>query len=740
MPHYVCALPNKKGSAPVQEFISDDPAAIEAWAREHDKPGWGVFDCHNPLKAGATRRSKETIGAIECIYADVDPKNITESMEEVDARLADFLLPLENRTSGRGRHLGGKLKEPIDPNDTEMVVRVDAVRKRLTEIFCGDPQVCQQAALRRRPGTHNTKDGIWEECKILANEGVAHDLTEWEEALALYDRPLLTPKPPVTKENVDYIDFGVGAANKPPIDVDARLAAMRYQGPGNTGINITWWECMGSLLRHGASVTDTLDRLYAAAQANCQDDPAKANWMRTLAGMAERWLKHEPQFLIALDGALYKAWSTAVAEKKMPRLIWRNAFGLYVRSQATAEPQTFSAAAVGDDSGATVTPLARPQPNIRAKPFQRFDPAQLPAREWLYDGHYQRGVVTCTVGPGGSGKSSEALVEMIAMATARNLLGEQPHERCRAWYHNAEDSTEEIYRRIGAICQHYGIDQSELEGWLFVTSGIEMPIRVTVSRNGKATIDAQVAEEIVRTITENDIGVSSFDPLIAHHNSTENATEDMDQLAREFARMADATNCSIELVHHTRKPGPGQDELSVMDSRGAIALINAVRSARVLNAMSKAESEKAGVDEIDRRLHFRVDNGKGNMVPPTAAQWRKFVSIDLPNGDNVGVVVPWTFPGQGDAAAGPEAAKRAELAETVFLQVLARYIESGRIVSDRDGKNFAPRMIAKEREAKLAKVTKVALDDAMRRLFERGKIKVESFGPPSRLHFKVVMA
>ena len=34
------------------------------------------------------------------------------------------------------------------------------------------------------------------------------------------------------------------------------------------------------------------------------------------------------------------------------------------------------------------------------------------------------------------------------MATARNLLGEQPEERLRVWYHNGEDPREEIDRRL----------------------------------------------------------------------------------------------------------------------------------------------------------------------------------------------------------------------------------------------------------------------------------------------------
>ena len=285
-------------------------------------------------------------------------------------------------------------------------------------------------------------------------------------------------------------------------------------------------------------------------------------------------------------------------------------------------------------------------PSIKAVPFVPFDPAQLPPREWLYGGHYQRGIITATIGPGGGGKSSLNLVELIAMCTALPLLDEQPLQRCKAWYHNAEDSLDEIYRRIAAVCQHYAIDQSELVGWLFVTSGLEMPIKIAALRNGTVTIDGPTAEAIIRTISDNEIGIVSFDPLVAHHRTTENVTGDMDQVVREFARIANATDCSIEIVHHTRKPAPGQEELSVIDSRGAGAIIDAVRSARVLNTMSKTEADNAGIDDVDRRLHFRVDKGKANMAPPSAANWYKFISVDLPNGDNVGVVTEWVYPAE----------------------------------------------------------------------------------------------
>jgi RecA-family ATPase len=265
-----------------------------------------------------------------------------------------------------------------------------------------------------------------------------------------------------------------------------------------------------------------------------------------------------------------------------------------------------------------------------------------------------------------------------------------------------------------------------------------MPIKIATSRSGKVTIDATAVSQIIRTIANNEIGVASFDPLIAHHSTAENATGDMDHVIREFARIANVTDCAVEIVHHTRKPAPGQEELSVIDSRGAGAIINAVRSARVLNTMSKGEADKVRLDDVERRLRFRIDNGKANMAPPTAARWHKFVSVELPNGDNVGVVEAWQFPGQGGAPSA-EMAEAERTAESVFMALLVRFALEGRKASASVGVNYAPHVFAKEPEAREAKVGKAALGEAMRRLFATRRIRVETEGAGQHERTRIVI-
>src|SRR4029453_2042386 len=172
--------------------------------------------------------------------------------------------------------------------------------------------------------------------------------------------------------------------------------------------------------------------------------------------------------------------------------------------------------------------------------------------------------------------------------------------------------------------------------------------------------------------------------------------------------------------------GAGPADLEIDDMRGAKAIGDAMRAVRILNYMSKQDAENAGLLDLERTIHFRIDRGKANYSPPAkTAIWRKFVNVDLPNGDAVGVIVPWLFPGQ-DGTSSPERLEAERKAEHVFLEILRRLTLAGRFVGERGAHN-APHVFAKEREAKVAKVGKAAFDAAMRRLFDRGKIRIEEY-------------
>src|SRR5262249_4046542 len=225
----------------------------------------------------------------------------------------------------------------------------------------------------------------------------------------------------------------------------------------------------------------------------------------------------------------------------------------------------------------------------------------------------------------------------------------------------------------------------------------------------------------------NQIEVFIVDPLITLHSVPESDNGKMDQVVRILLQIADDCDASVDFAHHTRKLAAGVSEATANDSRGASAIPHAVRLLETLNVMSLAEPRQLGIDEFERLLYFRSDQGKANTSRPAAkADWYRFESIDLANGDNVGVVTPWNRPDSGDGSAA------ARKADDTFLLLLDRMIAEGRYVNDRGGTTYAPAAFAKHPEAKALKVNKRALEDAMHRLFAAGHIKVEDYRAADR--------
>jgi hypothetical protein len=292
----------------------------------------------------------------------------------------------------------------------------------------------------------------------------------------------------------------------------------------------------------------------------------------------------------------------------------------------------------------------RPRGAISATPFVLPNPATIKPREWLYASHYARGYVAVTVAPGGIGKSSLALVEAVAMASGKDLLGDRPRGKLKVWYVNGEDPYEEIERRIAAICLHYGITAEDIGDRLHVSSGRDADFTIaSESRHETMVIEPTVAA-LRNNIREKAIDVLIVDPFVSMHAVPENDNRQINLVVRQFSMIAEEADCAVEIVHHTRKAlASAQGERTADDARGAGALINGARSVRVLNGMSDREGKAAGITE--RWSIFRVDSGKANLAPPPdKSVWRRKISVPLGNeqpglaGDKVGVVVSWQWP------------------------------------------------------------------------------------------------
>lgn len=271
--------------------------------------------------------------------------------------------------------------------------------------------------------------------------------------------------------------------------------------------------------------------------------------------------------------------------------------------------------------------------------WEVIDFAALPRRQWVYGHTYIRQFCSITVAPGGLGKSTLVLTEAIAMATGRNLLGVEVKERLRVIYFNAEDPLVELQLRVAAICLRFGIDQRELVGRLFLQSGRDNEIILAIGDPGEL-IEAAF-NRIEGFLKFHGVDVVILDPLANMHESEED-NRTYRKLGKRLSRMADAHNCAIHIVHHTKKLNGMA--ATVEDSRGGSALIGAVRVARAINPMEPEQAARFGLStHID---HFRIEAaGKNNLARPAdKSEWYVREGVPLPNGDFCAVVDRWLPP------------------------------------------------------------------------------------------------
>ena len=295
---------------------------------------------------------------------------------------------------------------------------------------------------------------------------------------------------------------------------------------------------------------------------------------------------------------------------------------------------------------------AYPEPEnivrIGATPFAAWQPEdQLPVRRWLYGHHLIRGRVSLDVAAGGVGKTALKVGEAVAMAAGRDLFNKaMPEGALRVWLYNLEDDADELTIRLRAALKYHRVSRDEINDRLFVDSGLDQPCIVARQTGPGTTIAVPLVDALIAEIRARKIDVLILDPFVSSHGVPENDNGAIDLVVKQaFVRIAHECQCAINLVHHIRKSNG--EEATADSARGASALIGAARSVQVFNRMTEDEAAKADVVPEKRKFYFRVTNEKANMAPPPErADWYRMNSVDLDNGEQVGVAAQFLWPAE----------------------------------------------------------------------------------------------
>jgi RecA-family ATPase len=91
-------------------------------------------------------------------------------------------------------------------------------------------------------------------------------------------------------------------------------------------------------------------------------------------------------------------------------------------------------------------------------------------RQWLLSASFCRAILSGLIGAGAAGKTTIRILQLLSLASGKNLSGEFVHVRSRVMIVCLEDDMLELRRRVRAAMLHYGIKPADIKGWLFLTT------------------------------------------------------------------------------------------------------------------------------------------------------------------------------------------------------------------------------------------------------------------------------
>ena len=319
--------------------------------------------------------------------------------------------------------------------------------------------------------------------------------------------------------------------------------------------------------------------------------------------------------------------------------------------------------------------------------------------------------VTLLGGDGGVGKSIVAIQLGLATVTEREWLG-MTVAHGPVVYLSAEEDSKELNRRIEAVAANYGVDLAELGDFHFIPlAGLDAVLAAPM-KPGLIAATA-VWRGLLAIVERIKPCLVIIDTLADAYAGNENARPEVRQFIGLLRGLAIEHELAVVMLAHPSLAGIA----SGSGSSGSTAWSNSVRSRLYLDKLKAPDGE-----ELDGDLRM-LSTKKLNYGPDT-------LKMRLRWSDGCFVL-------DGDVKEFDRAVVDAK-AERVFLELLVSLAAQGRTASPNRGSTYAPALFEKLPTAQ--GVSRKAFAAAMERLLTAGRIRVEPFGPPSKLRSKLVFA
>jgi len=331
-------------------------------------------------------------------------------------------------------------------------------------------------------------------------------------------------------------------------------------------------------------------------------------------------------------------------------------------------------------------------------------------RRWLVESFIPEAEVTMLGGDGGTGKTTLALQLSFAGITGSDWLGLKVNV-VNFLYVSAEDPKEDIHFRLEQITKHLKISNDELTRFKLIDLAGKDSTIAFFEKNGQIR-PTETFTEIENAAREHNAGCIIFDAVADFFGGNENERREVRAFVGLLRGLAMRLGAAVVFIAH-----PSVDGIKTgRGYSGSTHWNNAVRSR--LYFTDAQNDESGGPPNPDLRV---IELAKSNRA-------RRGEKIHM----------AWEYGRFVVASPGARRNLKNEAeAEELFLQLLSKVTKQGMHVSPYRSNSYAPTVFAKLPASQ--GIGKAALEGAMLRLLDNGKIRNEAHGPPSKQRHRLVI-
>jgi RecA-family ATPase len=354
------------------------------------------------------------------------------------------------------------------------------------------------------------------------------------------------------------------------------------------------------------------------------------------------------------------------------------------------------------------------RPRLQWLDMSRWDYEPVPERKWAIKDRVPLRQPGLFSGEGGTGKSIIELMKNVAHVTGKDWLGSLP-EIGPAFYLGAEDDVDELHIRLAAIAAHYRTTFTELiNGGLRILPLLGKDAVLCAASHGGKVEPTALYWQIYEAAADIKPKNISIDTLSRAFAGNEIDRVQVYAFACHLQALAMVAGGSVTVLSHPSLTGIA----SGSGISGSTAWHGAFRFRQYLKGIKPDASEQP--DDDVRELEFKK-NQYGPKGESVVVRYQRGLFLPVVGTSNL------------------ERAAAEQRADQTFLELLDRFTDQGRNTCEKpSANNYAPALFAKEKEARECAIRKADFEAAMRRLFATNRIRVEPYGPPSRISTRLV--